>query len=98
MPYPTPADPDYCVGSRTPIPNYDADKLWHRCPSCGRLISAMGKTGQFFPHVNNKKRARKGDSIQEGLTAYGLNNRERLHEPARYAEPESESRVIVEVV
>jgi hypothetical protein len=47
----------------------------------------MGKLRQFFPHVSNKRRARRGDAIQESLTAYGLNSRERLGEP-RYADPE----------
>lgn len=93
MPYPKPDDPDYCPASRTEIKNYKPDAIWHRCPSCGRLISSMGKLRQFFPHVKNKKRARKGDSIQEGLTAHGLNSRERLYEPARYADPEPEPEV-----
>lgn len=75
MPYPSPDDPDYCPGSRQLIANYDPLKHWHRCASCGRLIVAMGKTGRFFPHVKNKKRARRRDDVQEGLTAHGMNHR-----------------------
>jgi hypothetical protein len=89
MPYPSPDDPDYCDGSRTPVPNHDPDKLWFRCPKCGRLICAMGKTGLFFPHVKNKKRARRGDAIQEGLTAHGLNLKERYSAP-QYGPAEGE--------
>lgn len=79
MPYPAPDDPDYCAGSRTEIKGFDPDKIWHRCPSCGRLIGSMGKQRRFFPHVNTKKRARKGDATREGLTQYGLNNRKKMY-------------------
>jgi predicted RNA-binding Zn-ribbon protein involved in translation (DUF1610 family) len=76
MPYPKPDDPDYCKGSRTEIRDYDENKIWFRCPKCGRLIAPMGKTRRFFDHVSNKKRARRGDAVQEGLTAHGLNRKE----------------------
>lgn len=75
MPYPATTDPDYCSGSRQLIPDYDDVRIWFRCPKCGRLIAAMGKTKRFFDHVNDKRRARRRDAIQEGLTAHGLNTR-----------------------
>lgn len=78
MPYPAPTDPDYCPGSRTPIPGYDGKKQWYRCPQCKRLIASMGKQGRFYPHVRTKKRARRGDAVQEGLTAYGHNSKQEL--------------------
>lgn len=76
MPYPTPDDADYCEGSRQHVPTWDATKQWFRCPWCSRLISAMGNTHTFFPHVRNKKRARRGDAVQEDLTAHGLNTKD----------------------
>jgi hypothetical protein len=91
MPYPEPSDPDYCEGSRELIKDFDPDKLWHRCPHCKRPIAAMGKTRRFFPHVNNIKRARKRDSVHEGLIEFGMNSRRRMYgEPVApvYAEPE----------
>lgn len=92
MSYPKPDDPDYCPSSREPIKDHDPKVLWFRCPTCGRLICGMGKTGRFFPHVKNKKRARRGDHIQESLAAAGLNTK-RAWRPvdAVYAEPESEA-------
>lgn len=88
MPYPKPDDPDYCPGSETAVPDYEDNKHleWHRCPSCGRLIAAKPR-GIFFPHVNNRKRARRGDAIQEGLTAYGHNRKQPRTEPV-YSDPE----------
>jgi hypothetical protein len=75
MPYPLTTDPDYCAGSRTVIPDYDDVRQWFRCPSCGRLISAMGKTERFFDHVSNRRRARRRDAVQESLTMYGHNRK-----------------------
>jgi hypothetical protein len=49
----------------------------------------MGKTKRFFDHVNNKRRARRGDAIQEGLTQFGLNKKERWTVPV-YGPAESE--------
>lgn len=88
MPYPLPTDPDYCAGSLTDIPTYTdhQDRIWHRCPVCLRPISAM-PNGKFFAHVNNIKRARRRDAVQEGLIAHGLNQRE-AREPAVYGQAE----------
>lgn len=76
MPYPAITDPDYCEGSRQLIADHDDVRQWFRCPKCGRLISAMGKTKRFFDHVSNKRRARRRDAIQESLTAYGHNRKD----------------------
>jgi predicted RNA-binding Zn-ribbon protein involved in translation (DUF1610 family) len=81
MPYPDANDPDYCAGSRQVIEDYDEERQWFRCPTCGRLISAMGKTKRFFDHVSNRRRARRRDAVQEGLTAYGMNKKEPRQEP-----------------
>lgn len=78
MPYPKPDDPDYCPGSGQEPPNYNPELQWQRCGKCGRPITAM-PNGRLYPHVNNRKRARKRDSIQEGLMAHGLNRRERIN-------------------
>lgn len=81
MPYPKPDDPDFCPGSGTVVDDKDYPDLeWYRCPKCGRLIAANA-AGKFYPHVNNKKRARRGDSIQEGLTEYGHNRKRPKVEP-----------------
>lgn len=76
MPYPSTTDPDYCAGSRQLIWGFDPKMQWFRCPKCSRLISAMGKTQRFFPHLANKKRARRRDAVQESLAAHGLNRKD----------------------
>lgn len=74
MPFPKPDDPDYCAMSRQPVPDLDTTKRWHRCPACHRLIADM-PNGTFYPHVIDKRRARRRDAVQEGLVAYGLNDK-----------------------
>lgn len=74
MPYPTPDDPDYCQGSREPVEHWNPLKQWHRCPHCHRPIAAMAN-GAFYPHVLNRRRARRQDQIQEGLMAHGYDKK-----------------------
>lgn len=89
MPYPKPDDADYCPGSLTVPPDLDKTLHWHRCANCGRPIRWM-KNGKLFPHVNNVKRARKRDAVQESLIFYGQNSHAQWSQTAefQYAEPE----------
>ncbi len=74
MPFPKPDDPDYCQGSRERVEHWDPLKQWHRCPHCHRPISARAD-GTFYPHVSNRRRARRRDLVQEGLMEYGLDSK-----------------------
>lgn len=86
MPFPSSSHPNYCPGSRNPLPDgYDPDAQWHRCEHCGRLIAEAGHQGIFHAHKNVP--GRRGDRIQETLHAAGLNRRE-TPGPIVYADPE----------
>lgn len=75
MPFPSTEDPDYCAGSLTEAANFSADLLWFTCPECGRPIATRRADGRLYPHVSNSKRARRRDSVQRTLIAYGMNRR-----------------------
>lgn len=78
MPYPKRDDPDFCPGSDKvlPIEDFDPNAIWHRCPDCKRPIAVGPKSRKFFDHVNNVKRARRGDDVQESLIRYGADRKE----------------------
>lgn len=82
VPYPLPDNPHYCPRSNQPVPGWDHDRLWFRCPDCARLIAAKPNR-HFFAHLDHP--GRRNDSVQESLDAFGLNTRNPGAEAARAA-------------
>lgn len=80
MPSPKPDDPDLCDASGTEVDDFDPDRIWHRCPGCGRLIAAT-RGGRFFHHVSDQRRVPRGDADRESLDAAGMNSRSHFETP-----------------